>query len=58
MFKPSERGELEITDLNRAYIRLARLHVELLNSGFTWLDTGTHDSLLIASQFVSNTENQ
>lgn len=56
--KPSERGELEITDLNKAYIRETRLHVELLGSGFTWLDTGTHDSLLLAAQFVSNLENQ
>jgi len=56
--KPSERGELEITDLNKAYIKQENLRVELLGSGFTWLDTGTHDSLLAASQFVSNLENQ
>ena len=56
--KPSKRGELEITDLNKAYIKLEQLHVELLGSEFTWLDTGTHDSLLAASQFVSNIENQ
>ena len=56
--KPSERGELEITDLNKAYIRLTQLHVELLDPRFTWLDTGTHDSLLVASQFVSNIEKQ
>ena len=56
--KPSKRGELEITDLNKAYIKQENLRVELLGSGFTWLDTGTHDSLLAASQFVSNLENQ
>ena len=56
--KPSKRGELEITDLNKAYIKLAQLRVELLGSGFTWLDTGTYDSLLAASKFVSNIENQ
>ena len=56
--KPSKRGELEITDLNKAYIKLEQLRVELLGSEFTWLDTGTYDSLLAASQFVSNIENQ
>ena len=56
--KPSKRGELEITDLNKAYIKLAQLRVELLGSRFTWLDTGTYDSLLAASEFVSNIENQ
>ena len=55
---PSSRGELEITDLNKVYMKRSELHVELLGSGFTWLDTGTHDSLLAASRFVSNTENQ
>jgi len=56
--KPSDRGELEITDLNKEYIKRAQLHVELLGAGFTWLDTGTYDSLLIASRFVFNLENK
>lgn len=54
--KPSKRGELEITDLNRIYLELGELHVELLGQGFTWLDTGTHESLVDATNFVKTVE--
>ena len=54
--KPSARGELEITDLNRVYLESEKLNVELLGQGFTWLDTGTHESLVDATNFVKTME--
>ena len=55
--KPSPRGELEITDLNRIYLEQGELNVELLGQGFTWLDTGTHESLVEATNFIMTVEN-
>ena len=54
--KPSKRGELEITDLNRIYLEKGDLNVVLLGKGFTWLDTGTHESLVDATNFVRTVE--
>ena len=56
--KPSTRGELEITDLNKLYLNNDELYLELMDRGYAWLDMGTHDSLLDASQFISTIENR
>ncbi len=56
--KPSLRGELEITDLNRLYLEEGRLNLKIMGRGMAWLDTGTHDSLLEASNFISTIENR
>ncbi|AGZ34137.1 MAG: glucose-1-phosphate thymidylyltransferase RfbA [Pseudomonas sp.] len=54
--KPSARGELEITDLNNLYLQQQQLHVQIMGRGYAWLDTGTHDSLLDASQYIATME--
>jgi glucose-1-phosphate thymidylyltransferase len=56
--KPSPRGELEITDLNRLYLERGQLDVEIMGRGYAWLDTGTHESLLEAGQFIATLENR
>jgi glucose-1-phosphate thymidylyltransferase len=54
--KPSRRGEIEITDVNREFLKKGNLRVELMGRGYAWLDTGTHESLLEAGEFISTIE--
>jgi glucose-1-phosphate thymidylyltransferase len=54
--KPSARGELEITDLNRCYLEAGQLHLERMGRGYAWLDTGTHESMLQAANFIETME--
>jgi len=56
--RPSARGELEITDLNRLYLERGALNVEVMGRGYAWLDTGTHESLLEAGQFIATLEHR
>lgn len=58
LVKPSPRGELEVTDLNKVYLEEGRLNVKIMGRGMAWLDTGTHDSLLEASNFIATIENR
>ena len=56
--KPSARGELEITTVNETYLKQGKLTVEIMRSGFTWLDTGTHESLMDASGYIATIQNR